>query len=89
MNVNLTRLVDNVMGISDRMTLSDKEKALVDSLNNAKNPGEVKITKENLDMLSAIDRRSKLTEEDKKNIQKIVAKLIKLKPIRKKQSVVI
>ena len=89
MNVNLTRLIDNVMEIPDRMTLTEEEEALVNSLKNAKNPGDVKITKKNLDMLAAIDRRSKLTAEDKKNIQRIVGKVMKLRPIRNKKSVVV
>ena len=89
MNVNLTKLIDNIIEIPDRMTLSDEERALVESLENAKNPGDIKVTKENLNMLSAIDRRSKLTVEDKTNIQNIVNKIMKLKPIRKKKSVVV
>lgn len=88
MNVNLNRLIDNVVKIPDRMTLSEEEKVLVEALKNASNPGEVKITKKNLAMLAAIDRRSKLTDQDKQNIKKIVGKIMKLRPIRKKKSVV-
>lgn len=89
MNVNLTRLIDNVMQIPDRMTLSDEENALVEALKNAKKPGDVKIASKELKMLAAIDRRSKLTAEDKQNIQKMTNKIIQLRPIRKKKTVVV
>ena len=89
MKQNLEILFQNILDIPDRFKLNKEEKELLDKAAQATKPSDMTITSADVDVLRAIDRRSKLTDDDRRNLGRIKDSIYRLKAIKAKKKFVV